>query len=169
MNEDLIKKDNYIFYENGDIYSKSYNVKKLIKGAINRQGYKTTTLLCTDGKRRTFKIHRVIAYFFIPNPDNKPCIDHINGNRQDNRVENLRWCTQKENANNPVTIKRYQKSGSRVFSEETKKKMSEAKKGNIPWNKGKHHTEETKKKLSEMFKGLHRSPSTEFKKGYHKK
>ena len=52
---------------------------------------------------RKFKVHRLVAYMFIPNPDNKPQIDHINTIKTDNDIKNLRWVTNKENCNNNLT------------------------------------------------------------------
>lgn len=53
--------------------------------------------------RKACHIHRLVARAFIPNPENKSTVDHINGNKLDNRVENLRWVSHKENCNNPNT------------------------------------------------------------------
>ena len=57
-----------------------------------------------NGHKERYLIHRLVATYFIPNPENKPYVDHINTIIQDNRVENLRWATQKENSNNPLSI-----------------------------------------------------------------
>ena len=52
---------------------------------------------------KNHRIHRLVAEAFIPNPDNKPFVDHINGIKNDNRASNLRWCTSLENMSNPLT------------------------------------------------------------------
>lgn len=88
----------YIVYKNGRI---DYHRKSIIKQGMNK-GYLYVTL-CKDGFIRTKSVHRLVAETFIPNILNKPCIDHINTIKNDNRVENLRWVTHKENMNNGIT------------------------------------------------------------------
>lgn len=78
------------------------NEGKLLKIGINKLGY-CIVVLSTNGKSKTHYVHRLVAETFILNPDKKLCIDHINRDKTDNRVENLLWCTQKENLNNPLT------------------------------------------------------------------
>lgn len=79
---------------------------KIRKPKIDKDGYYCVSLW-TDGVSKEHFIHRLVAQAFIPNPDNKPCIDHINTNKTDNRVENLKWCTHKENINNPLSRGKY--------------------------------------------------------------
>ena len=76
--------------------------ERIIKPVLTKDGYYIVSLW-KKGKGDRRLVHRLIAEHFIPNPDNKPFIDHINTNRADNRIENLRWCTPKENNNNPIT------------------------------------------------------------------
>ena len=90
------------------IYISNFGNIKGRKLTMNGRGY-----LTFQYKSKTYRIHKVVAELFIPNPDNKPCIDHINTIKTDNRVENLRWCTLKENSNNPLTIEKFKKSNSK--------------------------------------------------------
>ena len=46
-----------------------------------------------NNKRKDFKAHRLVAEYFIPNPNNLPCVNHIDGNKQNNHINNLEWCT----------------------------------------------------------------------------
>lgn len=73
---------------------------------IMNTGYPATHLII-DGKEKTCLIHRLVAEAFIPNPENKPEVDHINCDRTDFRIENLKWVTSKENSNNPTTLKNH--------------------------------------------------------------
>lgn len=57
-------------------------------------------LLLRGGKAKQFCVHKLVAQAFIPNPENKPQVDHIDGNSFNDAVTNLRWCTQQENNNN---------------------------------------------------------------------
>lgn len=70
--------------------------------SANCRGYRLVAL-CVDAKPYKAKVHRLVAEAFIPNPDNKPEVNHINTVKDDNRVENLEWCTKSENMQNPLT------------------------------------------------------------------
>ena len=108
---------------------KNVKFNRFVKPLLGKHGYVCVNLY-KDGKLKHLLLHRLLALAFIPNPENKPCIDHINTDRTDNRIENLRWATQKENHNNPLSlINHANASRGRVVSEEQKKRQSEKMKG----------------------------------------
>ena len=75
---------------------KNNKTQKILKGGLDIYGYRIA-ILCNNGKRKSKTIHRLIAEAFIDNPDNKPQVNHINGDKSDNRLENLEWMTAGEN------------------------------------------------------------------------
>lgn len=74
----------------------------LLSPSIEKKGYKRF-YLNKNGKGKTVKLHRIVAFAFIPNPNDKPCVDHIDGNPSNNNASNLRWVTYWENKHNPAT------------------------------------------------------------------
>ena len=74
---------------------KNQKTKNIIYGGIKR-GYREVILI-KDGVRKYKLVHRLVAQTFIPNKENKPQINHIDGNKLNNNVDNLEWCTQSEN------------------------------------------------------------------------
>lgn len=83
----------------GVVISTNYRMtgkEKELKAGTNRRGYKYV-ILCKNGKRKSHSVHRLVANAFIDNSLTKPCINHKNSIRTDNRIENLEFCTHKEN------------------------------------------------------------------------
>jgi len=93
---------NYLIFRNGAVLSKGskFNKPQFLKHCFNQKGYKIVNLRDGKGGGRPQFIHRLIAEQYIPNPENKPFVDHINRIKTDNRICNLRWATSKENNNN---------------------------------------------------------------------
>ena len=95
----------YWIYPNGDILTKThYGVKgreRILKPATDKKGYLRFGLM-KNSKLYTKKGHRLVAENYIPNPNNYPQVNHINGIKNDNRVENLEWCTNKQNAHHAI-------------------------------------------------------------------
>tara|TARA_R110000737_G_scaffold221451_1_gene236925 strand:+ start:86 stop:550 length:465 start_codon:yes stop_codon:yes gene_type:complete len=93
---------NYLIYEDGRVYSKGskFNAPRFLKPYLRKNGYYVVCLRDGMGGGKPHFIHRLLGVAYIDNEENKPFIDHIDRNRQNNCLENLRWATSKENNNN---------------------------------------------------------------------
>ena len=83
----------------------SVKTNKVLSPEINSKGYLRVDLYDSTGKKKHYKVHRLVAEAFIPNPENKPQINHIDGNTQNNSITNLEWCTSSENMNHAKKLR----------------------------------------------------------------
>ena len=100
---------NYLIDTDGDVWSRFghgvagvLKVYHKLKPAIrtskgHKSGYKVVSLKFDDGTRRNVYVHRLMAQTFLPNPENKREVNHIDGNKLNNNIDNLEWCTSSEN------------------------------------------------------------------------
>lgn len=98
---------NYLIYDDGRVWTgrrKGTN-EKFLKPHKNRLGYHKVCL-SRDGKHKMFSVSRLVALHYLPNPENKPEVDHIDRDKDNNHISNLRWATRQENCDNrgmPIT------------------------------------------------------------------
>lgn len=90
----------YLIDTNGVVYNKDGSIKKY---SVNRSGYRIVTLRLNK-KNYSFQIHRLVAIQFIPNPNNLPVVNHIDGDKQNNCISNLEWCTYSENTRHAIDV-----------------------------------------------------------------
>lgn len=96
----------YLINSKGEVYSLKNNSKgKRLKSHYDKNEYERIGL-CENGKQKQYFVHRLLAETFIPNPNNKPFINHKDENKQNNSIKNLEWCTSKENNSYGTRLKR---------------------------------------------------------------
>lgn len=94
MFKKIKRNNNYSINENGEV--RNDNTGYIKTPFVNKSNQYPTIDLYENGKSKKVTIHRLIAEAFIPNPENKLTVDHKDGNRQNNSIENLRWATYSE-------------------------------------------------------------------------
>jgi hypothetical protein len=88
--------NDYRISPDGTVISFKYNKVKILKPISRSNGYVSVTLM-QDGKGKSMYVHRLVAITFLKNKENKAAVNHKNGNKTDNTVDNLEWVTHTEN------------------------------------------------------------------------
>lgn len=127
--------EDYIINDSGDNDKSIWSLKtqQWLKSRPMPNGY-VQICFTKDGKHHYRYLHRLVAIAFIPNPDNKPTVNHKNHTRNDNRIENLEWATRLEQNDG---VMRENVSRARVGQHNSP--STEFKKGYVPWNLGKRY------------------------------
>lgn len=139
--------DMYEVSDTGEVRNRKTG--RVLSAADNR-GYKRVTLYRGDGTTLQAGVHRLVASAFIPNPGNKPQVNHIDGNKSNNRVDNLEWVTESENALHAQRVLglRYGMTG-KHHSDESKRKMSDAQRGKRLTPEHRQHIRQASKRRGE--------------------
>jgi len=106
---------NYAISEDGTIRTKG----KKISTTVRSDGYAAARVWGADGRLRPEYMHRLVALAFIPNPENKPQVNHKDGNRSNNHVSNLEWVTRSENMTHVYTCLRKGKTSYLLLNTQT--------------------------------------------------
>ncbi len=162
MNNKPLSKEEWKDVPNYETFYKISTLGKVYCYALGREiayskdrGYLMVGLR-KNGVQKTYRLHRLVALTFTPNPHNKPYINHINGNKADNSVCNLEWCTPMENSthakhNNLLKSPKGEKHGRSILTEA---QVREIKKSNL-----------THRPLAKQY-GVARQTIQEIKNGY---
>lgn len=122
---------NYTIREDGNIVSKKFN--RILKWGISHNGY-AMVILQNNGTRKTVRVNRLIAQCFVENPQNKPTVNHKDGNKLNNHAENLEWLTYSENTVHSFALglQKYKHGEKTNFAKLTWDKVKEIRRSNEP-------------------------------------
>ena len=102
-NGNIYSQDRLVEYKDGTVH---FHKGQLIKPSIDTDGYYVLSL-SKNGTQKTHKVHRLLAQTYIPNPNNYPCVNHKDCNRQNNNLDNLEWCTYDYNSQSINTTRNF--------------------------------------------------------------
>lgn len=111
---------------------------RLIHPVIANNGY-LTVRLSVDGCGKNYLVHRLVAEAFIPRVDGKECVDHVDGDRTNNKVENLRWVTYSENNENIIRLGNFKQMRDRNFTKESRVLYEQRNKRPVVRSDGKYY------------------------------